>query len=286
MSEASDDIWGKVESFRAYGVKDFDLKFFTCPWELDGNAIEEPKKLGTLTKFNLDFYSHDKNYLSLDTLGRILPNAYFEDSGNLMIGEDAGSLNIGDSDLIFIGRESGNLLELRDSIENSIALGANARIFDSNEIQFGNDSITDVNSSVNVAVRADLTLSNVSTTDTVVGLAFIDNLNPIIYEKNGSDQTKYTGFLPSEVEATAIAANYDFSGVLAPVFPGQYYGLRYAEFVVPLIKAVQEQQDVIEAQQIIIEDHENRIDVLEAQVQALIDAMTKPGKQDPGSSKF
>ena len=28
-----------------------------------------------------------------------------------------------------------------------------------------------------------------------------------------------------------------------------YYGLRYAEFVVPLVKAVQEQQKIIEEQQ-------------------------------------
>ena len=34
--------------------------------------------------------------------------------------------------------------------------------------------------------------------------------------------------------------NYDFSGVDAPKNKEDFYGLRYAEFVVPLVKAVQE----------------------------------------------
>jgi cell division septum initiation protein DivIVA len=50
----------------------------------------------------------------------------------------------------------------------------------------------------------------------------------------------HTGFLAQEVEEAAKKINYEFSGVDAPKSREDFYGLRYAEFVVPLIKAVQE----------------------------------------------
>jgi hypothetical protein len=50
----------------------------------------------------------------------------------------------------------------------------------------------------------------------------------------------YTGFLAQEVELAAQELNYQFSGVDAPKNEEDFYGLRYAEFVVPLVKAVQE----------------------------------------------
>ncbi|HSF87763.1 MAG TPA: hypothetical protein VLA46_00005, partial [Saprospiraceae bacterium] len=52
----------------------------------------------------------------------------------------------------------------------------------------------------------------------------------------------YTGFLAQEVEDAAQQIGYDFSGIVAPEDEDDNYGLRYAEFTVPLVKAVQEQQ--------------------------------------------
>jgi hypothetical protein len=50
----------------------------------------------------------------------------------------------------------------------------------------------------------------------------------------------YSGFIAQEVESAAISLGYDFSGVDSPETPNGFYGLRYAEFTVPLVKAVQE----------------------------------------------
>ena len=55
-----------------------------------------------------------------------------------------------------------------------------------------------------------------------------------------------TGFIAQEVEKAANELGYDFSGVDKPKNKNDYYGLRYAEFVVPLVKAMQEQQNMIE----------------------------------------
>ncbi|MDR1120364.1 MAG: hypothetical protein LBM08_05560 [Dysgonamonadaceae bacterium] len=58
-----------------------------------------------------------------------------------------------------------------------------------------------------------------------------------------------TGFVAQDVEEVAQSIGYDFSGV--DVDETGIYGLRYAEFVVPLVKAVQElseQNDRLQAQ--------------------------------------
>ena len=62
--------------------------------------------------------------------------------------------------------------------------------------------------------------------------------------------------MAQDVEATAKQLGFNFSGVDAPKDANDVYGLRYAEFVVPLVKAVQEQQQIIE-------DLKKRIEVLE-----------------------
>jgi hypothetical protein len=59
----------------------------------------------------------------------------------------------------------------------------------------------------------------------------------------------YTGFIAQEVEKVAQNIGYDFSGVETPPNDFTPYSIRYAEFVVPLVKAVQEQQEMIEVLQ-------------------------------------
>ena len=60
---------------------------------------------------------------------------------------------------------------------------------------------------------------------------------------------RYTGFIAQEVENAAKSTRFDFSGIDAPQNENGHYGLRYAEFTVPLVKAVQEQQKMIESLQ-------------------------------------
>jgi len=64
--------------------------------------------------------------------------------------------------------------------------------------------------------------------------------------RNDKSSIRYTGFIAQEVEATVNELGVAFSGVDAPTNKESHYGLRYADFVVPLVKAVQEQQAQIE----------------------------------------
>jgi hypothetical protein len=56
----------------------------------------------------------------------------------------------------------------------------------------------------------------------------------------------YNGFIAQEVEAAAAKLNYNFSGVDKPQTKDGLYGLRYGDFVVPLVKAVQELSQKVE----------------------------------------
>ena len=104
----------------------------------------------------------------------------------------------------------------------------------------------------------------------VKGLDFIMLLRPVTYHLDGMAVSKklrenhgqewsaemtgainertamlQSGFIAQEVEVAGQKIGYDFSGVDKPKNENDLYGLRYGEFVVPLVKAVQEQQELI-----------------------------------------
>ena len=74
------------------------------------------------------------------------------------------------------------------------------------------------------------------------------NETSFILKKALAEKSKiiYSGFLAQEVEKAAKKAGFNFSGVVQPNNDKDPYGLRYAEFTVPLVKATQEQQTIIE----------------------------------------
>ena len=135
----------------------------------------------------------------------------------------------------------------------------------------GNSSVTSIGGFVNWSNLSDGRVKK-NIKQNVPGLAFIDKLQPITYnldldaadkiidrpamkDKDGKvvqpteeeiqarqakEQIIYTGFVAQDVEKAAQSLNYDFSGVDKPDNANTLYGLRYSDFVVPLVKAVQE----------------------------------------------
>lgn len=120
----------------------------------------------------------------------------------------------------------------------------------------------------------------------VKGLDFIMKLRPVVYhlnvtalskqlkENNGEEwdgqmkeamadkeKTLLTGFVAQEVEKAAAETGFDFSGVDKPRNEKGFYALRYAEFVVPLVKAMQEQQQMIKDLQARVETLQQQADV-------------------------
>jgi len=111
---------------------------------------------------------------------------------------------------------------------------------------------------------------NITTSD--LSLDFIQQLNPVSYRFIGKTRTHY-GLIAQEIDALLSAIGKeatDFAGFIkSPLTDedgnetGEYrYGLRYTEFISPMIKAIQEQQALIESQQ-------SQIDALTARIEAL-----------------
>ena len=78
-----------------------------------------------------------------------------------------------------------------------------------------------------------------------------------------------SGFIAQEVEAAANETGYDFDGIIKPAHNKDHYRLAYGEFVVPLVKAVQEQQKLIEGQKETINKQQIIIDQILARLAAL-----------------
>jgi hypothetical protein len=77
------------------------------------------------------------------------------------------------------------------------------------------------------------------------------------------EAVRMTGFVAQEVEKAARETNFDFDGIMKPAHDKDHYRLAYGEFVVPLVKAVQEQQKIIEKQNNLISQLSDRIAALE-----------------------
>ncbi len=208
---------------------------------------------------------------------------------NTAIGHQALSVNtIGDGNVAIgysAGPAAGNTA-LQNSVaigyqasvagNNATAIGNGAVVNAANEVRIGNASVTSIGGAVAWSVVSDGRFKKAIRED-VPGLEFIGKLRPVSYELDqsklqtflkGADSNADTpatsktpsrtiGFVAQEVATLLEENEYTFSGVERPENKQDHYSIRYAEFVVPLTKAVQELNALVEAQ-------EQRIKALEA----------------------
>ena len=87
------------------------------------------------------------------------------------------------------------------------------------------------------------------------------------------EKIKFSGFLAQEVEQAAKETGYDFSGLHKPNNSYDLYALSYESFVVPLVKAVQEQQVIIDGQNKKINNQQEEIKKMNEQIQELAKAV-------------
>jgi trimeric autotransporter adhesin len=166
-----------------------------------------------------------------------------------------------------IGVNSGPVYETR--LDNSTALGAWARTTASNQVRVGDSRVTSIGGQVSWSTLSDGRFKSDLRED-VSGLEFVNKLRPVSYMVDKPAVEKFlgipdsisssrvaskerpirqTGFVAQEVEALVKKSGYVFSGVDVPKNDKDPYTIRYAEFVVPLVKAVQELSAKNEEQQ-------------------------------------
>jgi len=160
------------------------------------------------------------------------------------------------------------------NLSNATVIGSGAIVNASNKVRIGNSAVTVVEGPVAYTVSDGRFKNNISEKD-VKGIEFIKLLRPVVYNfdtkklqefltKNMPDsiRKKYlegdfgpstairqSGFIAQEVEKAAKEINYNFNGVHVPENENDNYSISYSQFVVPLVKGMQEQQQMIEAQQ-------------------------------------
>jgi len=171
---------------------------------------------------------------------------------------------------------------------NCTAIGYNAFADVSNKVRIGNSAVTIIEGQVPFTTPSDGRFKYQVKED-VKGLDFILQLRPVTYQfdvkrfdayqrhsvgdpsaipANTVIQAAYdeaaairrSGFIAQEVEKAANASGYNFSGIIKPKTEQDHYSLSYDAFVVPLVKAVQEQQQIIDAQNKKIADLQQQID--------------------------
>jgi hypothetical protein len=170
------------------------------------------------------------------------------------------------------------------NLYNSTAIGYNAKVNASNKVRIGNAAVTKIEGQVPFSTPSDGRYKfNIK--EDVKGLAFIMKLRPVSYQFDVSKfdenrqtdnilQASYTkaaairrsGFIAQEVEKAAEQSHYNFSGIEKPESEKDHYSLSYESFVVPLVKAMQEQQVIIEKMQEVNNQLVNKLTELQEEI--------------------
>lgn len=176
-----------------------------------------------------------------------------------------------------------------DGLSNATALGSGAIVNAGSKVRIGNSTVTVIEGQVAYTWPSDGRFKE-NITEEVKGLAFIKLLRPVVYNfntkkfeefltKNMSAEQKQlhlegkdfapstavrqSGFIAQEVEQAAKKSDYNFNGIHVPENDNDNYSLAYAEFVVPLVKGMQEQQKMIEDQKMMIEKLQQQVTELQ-----------------------
>jgi trimeric autotransporter adhesin len=186
------------------------------------------------------------------------------------VGTNALSTNIAGNNLACFGYNAN--VSSTSVTDDANALGFNAIVNANGKTRIGDVWQNTIEGNVGWSYPSDGRFKT-NVTEDVKGLDFILNLRPVTYNfesrkfqeflvKNFPDSVKQrylsyndhpdinpirqSGFVAQEVVEAASKVGYNFDGVHAPADDNDNYSIVYSQFVVPLVKAVQEQQAMIE----------------------------------------
>jgi trimeric autotransporter adhesin len=166
-------------------------------------------------------------------------------------------------------------------LANITAIGYNAKVNAANKIRLGDANVTVIEGQVAYSFPSDARFKyNIN--ENVPGLNFIKALKPVTYNfdtkkyqqhliQNMSDSLQkisfknnnfiaasnvlHSGFLAQDIETICKKLDYQFDGLHIPDPNNKtdHYSLAYSQFIMPLVKGMQEQQVQIEKQQATID---------------------------------
>ncbi|MCW5912498.1 MAG: tail fiber domain-containing protein [Cyclobacteriaceae bacterium] len=197
---------------------------------------------------------------------------------NTFLGEKAGQNNTSGTESLFAGNQAGitNTTGGRHTIlgyqadvssinlQNATAIGYGTIVNATNKVRIGNTAVTVIEGQVNFTAASDKRLKeNIS--DLNAGIDFIMKLRPVSYQmKNFSDKRTNWGFLAQDIETIVGDSN---AILTVGGDADRTLGLRYTDFVAPLVKAVQEQQEEIDELKALLDGYRAELASLKTQVQ-------------------
>ena len=249
----------------------------STPFVIDasGNVLVG-KTASNVATVGFEAKSDGAHFMTRDS-GEPLKINRLTDDGNLIVfakdGTTIGSIGVGSNNM-FVDADGGNYGILRVAGQNRYTWYENAFYPEQDNLRDLGESSKRWNDAYiynGVTTGSDANEKTEITTSEL-GLHFINKINPVSYKFIGRYRTHY-GIISQEIETLLSdlgKTSMDFAGFIkSPVTDedgnetGEYrYGLRYTEFISPMIKAIQEQQTQIESQQ-------SQIDALTARIEAL-----------------
>ncbi len=171
---------------------------------------------------------------------------------------------------------------------NATAIGNGAQVTCGDQVRIGNNTVTSIGGAVAWSNPSDGRFKDNISEEDVKGLAFINRLRPVVYNFDTKKFTEFltqtmpdsirshhleqdfapstairqSGFIAQEVEKAAEEVGYNFNGIYKPRGQNDHYSLAYSQFVVPLVKGMQEQQEMITTQQQLIETLRQEVEAL------------------------
>ncbi|MBK8700516.1 MAG: tail fiber domain-containing protein [Saprospiraceae bacterium] len=163
----------------------------------------------------------------------------------------------------------GSNINISTNITNVSALGygiQNAQCTNHNQILLGNTAIGQIRAQVSSITAYSDARFKTNVSEDVKGLDFITRLKPVTYNENpevlhqiwgtpdsvlskidhtGIKSQRFIGFLAQDVEQAAKDSGFEFPGVDVPQNDKEVYALRYVDFIMPMVKSIQEQQALI-----------------------------------------
>jgi hypothetical protein len=190
---------------------------------------------------------------------------------NTAIGGVAGDFNTTGTDVLCLGYLSDVSV---NNLADATAIGESAVVNASNKVRIGNTGITVIEGQVAWSNPSDARFKyNVQ--NNVPGLDFISRLKPVTYQfdtqkfdehliQNFPDSAQiqhiskaeysqsmgiiHSGFIAQEVEKACLEIGYRFDGLHVPDTRNKTdnYSLAYSQFIVPLVKSIQEEDAKVE----------------------------------------
>ena len=171
-------------------------------------------------------------------------------------GTGIGTIGASGDDLVIGTGDTG--IHFHDGVDSLIPWDISTESYRDNAIDLGTSSyrFDDIYASSGTVNSSDQNEKN-TIAESDLGLDFVKKLSPKSYKFNGKTRTHY-GLIAQDIETvlTDISkSTTDFAGFVKEDISEEQdgsnyrYGLRYNEFIAPLIKAIQEQQEQIEALQ-------------------------------------